>query len=166
MSSRISYSHKLYNTIIRNEQSIFLFFLPSYFSSSVSLSFSPNPLPQPSPPTLSPNHPPLRPFLHPFICHSLPSPTSFPIHLSHYLSNIPPFPSLSTPMCMTVAWGSSVYSHRDQINLIDNLPKINHLLLLYLSSPPQSVYPGGVVVVGLWGSWYPPSSLLPAGKNY
>ena len=53
--------------------------------------------------------------------------------------------------------------------LINDLPKIHYFIFLplwYLSSPPQSVYPGGVVVVELWGSWHPPSSLLPGGKNY
>ena len=143
MSSRISYIHKMYETIIRKKDSLVSFssyppaFLipPSHPPHSSSYPFS---LPAPPPHLLQP--PPLDSGLL-----NLPFLT-----LPHLLSNPLPFPS----------------QHLILHEKINRLIISCYLPLWYLSSPPQSVYPGRVVVVGLWGSWYPPSSLLPGGKNY
>lgn len=130
--SWISYSHKLYHTITREGQSSFFFlFVPTLFP-SLSLSRTPSP-------------------------HSLTTLLLLFLTIPHLLSNQShPLtsnlsPSLSTLMYMTVADGSSVYSHRCQITLIDDLSKINHFMLtffcLLLFSEYASKGSGGGVTV-------------------
>ena len=126
--SWISYSHKLYHTITREGQSSFFFlFVPTLFP-SLSLSRTPSP-------------------------HSLTTLLLLFLTIPHLLSNQShPLtsnlsPSLSTLMYMTVADGSSVYSHRCQITLIDDLSKINHFMLTFFLSSP-------VLRVCLQGEWW------------
>ena len=130
--------HTATSCTILSGQSSFLFFIPTgLFYPTLSLS---SPLLHLSPlPTHASNPPPTPPPPTPFNCHSLPS------------LNALPFPPQQP----------TLHEWIDHLSISCYLP-----LLSPSSSPPQSVYPGGVVVVGLWGSWHPPSSLLPGGKNY